>query len=109
MEKDPGVGEKVGRRPACRKQAGGTRGGALATEMEGKRQGGGNAGKWPVPWQQEGRTEAARTGWRMTEGESGGRDGPVGEAVATRVSDERSEELARQDRSRRFPVSRDRP
>ena len=57
----------------------------------------------------ERRTEATRTGWRVTEDESGGRDGPVGGAVATRVSDERSEELAGQDRSSRFPVSRDRP
>ena len=36
------------------------------------------------------------------------KDPGVGER-AVRVSDERSEELARQDRSRRFPVSRDRP
>lgn len=45
----------------------------------------------------------------MTEIESGESDWSIGEAVVVRVSDELSEELARQDRSRRFPVSRDRP
>lgn len=50
-----------------------------------------------------------RRAWRMTEAESGGSDWPIGGAVAVRVSDERSEKLVRQDGSRRFPVSRDRP
>ena len=113
MEKDPGVGEQAGRRPACRKQAGGTRGGGRkgwreadrAKKAAGRRQ----SRRADGPVAAERRTEATRTGWRVTEDESGGRDGPVGGAVAARVSDERSEELAGQDRSSRFPVSRDRP
>ena len=44
----------------------------------------------------------------MTEVEIGDDEGPVGGAAAGRVSDERSEESARQALSRRFPVIRDR-
>ena len=54
------------------------------------------------------RGDAERAGWRMTEAAIGESEGPIGVAAAGRVSDERSEESARQALSRRFPVIRDR-